>query len=396
MARARLRLSSGAGRRGSGAFDADAEALQTDVMRFMALLGFVLVAIFALVQAIPTAATDAAPALERRADLRGEIEALERHVGERRRQLAALEADIAAARAAAERADERAQERRGELSRLTETARALQAALESERTRLASLHDELDASRRNLESVRSALERRRSALEQAESRFAALRSRLERTRAQAAGEVETATEADQAVAESPREGEERVAAAAAEREQGSGAAETATPAQEPRARSAQAATGESEPRAPARGAPDSAEAAGAEADQGEGVPERGFVLKFASETAFDRLVATARVDFYALVGKRAWQARRRGGGARFEMAPSPPSEYHEMRPATVPARYVEALRERAAVVDATTVTWAAVLPRSVERDVREAVAGKRAGQVVIQGDGRVRLENARP
>jgi len=333
MTTARLLLHGRRGRR-SASFDADAEVLQTDVMRFMALLGFVLVGIFALVQAIPVTSTDRRPVLEQRAQLERELAELRQHVASRRRELRELSAAQQQAQAAERAVADRAGAARAALQGLQAQTRAVRDALAGRREALAATQRALEARRAALNAIRSRVERERGALRSLERRVAALRS-----------------EAD--------------AAAAAAR-----------PAQGP---------AEKASAPPAEAAPSG--------DEG-GVPARGFVLKFQSEAAFDRLVARGEVAFFALVGDRAWQAVRRRGATRFTAA-SPPAEYHEMAPATVPRHYLERFRDTAAAMDAAAVIWGAVLPARTLRAVREAMAGESAAAIVIQADGSVRLEDVR-
>ncbi len=70
------------------------EALQTDVMRFMAILGFCLMAIFALVQSLPVGLADARPKLEHPGQMELDLAALKREAKRLRLQLEALERDL--------------------------------------------------------------------------------------------------------------------------------------------------------------------------------------------------------------------------------------------------------------------------------------------------------------
>ena len=66
--------------RGSPALLDDAEMLQTDVMRFFAILCLCLMAIFALVKALPIAPPEATPTIVEPPDLKAEAQALQKKI----------------------------------------------------------------------------------------------------------------------------------------------------------------------------------------------------------------------------------------------------------------------------------------------------------------------------
>jgi len=334
----------GGRRHHGGAFETEAEVLQTDVMRFMALLGFVLVGIFALVQALPMTAGDPRPALEQEQALRSDLDALQRHVAERRRELASIRARLEAARVEAEQASERARRAQRQLAQTLAESRAAQSELERHRRALDSVREALDGERRALSELRARVERRRRALSELEQRIAALREDAadDRSRARVSAATTDAPDA---------------------------AAQQAAPA----------ASGETETASETTTEPE------------DSVPRRGFVLKFESEAAFDRLVERGAIEFYALVGERAWRASSDRGATRYSPTEQPET-YHQMARHTVPRSYLASFRETVAAMDASAIQWATVLPPPIEDAIREAVAGREGGAILIQGDGTVRLE----
>ena len=82
----------------------DVEMLQTDVMRFFAILCLCLTAIFALVKALPVAPPDTAPTIVEPADLKAEAASLQEKVAALKAQLVETKNRTQAATAAAENA----------------------------------------------------------------------------------------------------------------------------------------------------------------------------------------------------------------------------------------------------------------------------------------------------
>ena len=73
----------------------DAEMLQTDVMRFFAILCLCLMAIFALVKTLPMAPPDTGPAIIKPADLKAEAKVLQKKIEVRENKLVQLLENIA-------------------------------------------------------------------------------------------------------------------------------------------------------------------------------------------------------------------------------------------------------------------------------------------------------------
>ena len=81
----------------------DAEMLQSDVMRFFAILCLCLMAIFALVKTLPMAPPDARPAIMEPADLKAEAKRLQKKIVALKEKLEEMQSQILAAAAAADK-----------------------------------------------------------------------------------------------------------------------------------------------------------------------------------------------------------------------------------------------------------------------------------------------------
>lgn len=115
----------------------------------------------------------------------------------------------------------------------------------------------------------------------------------------------------------------------------------------------------------------------------------GFSLRFESDRALKRLVASEDIGFYALDQGKALRMIVNGAALSFWPASSP-RQIYEMDESTVPADVVRALRRSAATEH---VQWGVTLPRSMTRDLDRFLAERSGGALVIQSSGRLVLEN---
>lgn len=119
----------------------------------------------------------------------------------------------------------------------------------------------------------------------------------------------------------------------------------------------------------------------------------GFSLRFESDQALRALVARGDVALYAFASDKAW--RMLGSGERLTFQPSQtPTRFHIMTRDTVPTDVVNALRRTYAVGSPGAVTWGVTLPAETTQQLGRILQSRRGGELVIQPDGRLRLEAA--
>ncbi|MDJ0860616.1 MAG: hypothetical protein QNJ82_00075 [Gammaproteobacteria bacterium] len=351
----RLRPVSAFGRpAGAESSSHELEALQTDVMRFMAILGFCLMAIFALVQSLPVGPGDPRPKLEHPEQVELDLAAMKRQAQRLRLQLGSLEQDLEAVRA--EMREALAQREEAERLRRRYTAEAAEAEqrrkksthrLERTETSLDWVSRLVDRARVELDSLSGSLARARRALANTESEHKALEQQI--------------TERRRTLTDLRRELRgERQALSATEAQLQEVARELAQ--YQPPVR-------ESAPEA-------------------EQPTEPGFTLHFASENSLSALVRGKQVRLYALLGRQAWTLREGQAGARFERE-EVPNTYFEMHAHTVPGRYLKAMGSVA--VDPLKLTWGVTLPEQTRRRITELMSRRRGGDLVIHEDGRVSI-----
>jgi hypothetical protein len=117
----------------------------------------------------------------------------------------------------------------------------------------------------------------------------------------------------------------------------------------------------------------------------------GFTLRFDSDTALTRLVARNEIGLYAIGEKRALRMSASRGSVSFWPA-SAPSQFHEMEPATVPAEVVAALHRSGAMGLDDDVKWGVTLPSRMRQQLDRYLTEQTAGALVIEGDGNLRLD----
>ena len=117
----------------------------------------------------------------------------------------------------------------------------------------------------------------------------------------------------------------------------------------------------------------------------------GFTLRFESDLALSRLVATGQVGFFALDDQGAQRMSVSANDISFWAAPMP-ARFHEMDSATVPAAVRRALGRtgRAERVQ----SWAVTLPSRVSADLERIMQAHRGGALVIAKDGSLRRETS--
>lgn len=306
------------------------EALQTDVMRFVAILGLCLTAIFALLQTLPFEQPDPRPRIEnpsvlqqqvvaQRAvllSLAKELERLDDVIAERRRRQRAVLDDLAAA-------ESRLRELRMSQERGLRELGAIEAELEQRRDQLRRVGEVLIARRRSLSEVEGALVTQEGQIRELEMRTRTLAQDME-------GSDEAIRLTDPTV---PTE------------------ASTA------------------------------------------GTSDRGPSLRFASDQALLRLVRAGRVGLFAIAGRSVWTLKPQGQRLGFHRA-EPPKQFHEMASATVPREISQDFASAAGVFEARRVIWGVTLPHDLDARIGELLEGMPNSSLTIDAEGRVKIDGA--
>ena len=119
--------------------------------------------------------------------------------------------------------------------------------------------------------------------------------------------------------------------------------------------------------------------------------DKVFTLRFESDSALTRLVATGQVAFYAIDAGRAQRMTVSDSRISFWDA-STPNTFHEMEVSTVPQSVVDALLRSGA--NATGVEWGVTLPGKLSTQLNSLMQQHQGGALVIHADGNLKLEQS--
>jgi hypothetical protein len=119
-------------------------------------------------------------------------------------------------------------------------------------------------------------------------------------------------------------------------------------------------------------------------------PEKeGFTLRFASDAALMRAVATQHVGLYAIASGRAKRMTVSESRVSFWDA-STPNTFHEMETSTVPSAVIDALSRTG--TDASEVSWGVTLPGRMTTQLDALMQEHRGGSLIIDAGGEINWE----
>ena len=317
----------------------DTDALQTDVMRFMSIIGLCLMAVFALVQGIPLQEPGKPAQPSQPARLRQEISLQQQQLRELQAELQALKSSmvrtqqrLTAANKHLQQVAVQAQQDREERERLQARLEILGRQLEQQRQELADIEQDAHYKEQNLGELRQRLLNTQRQLDHSRTEIEALQ----------------------------RQSRQPVTSHVIEKQ--------APPAPESKAASI--------PVPEVKPAPE----------------KQGFTLRFESDAALDRLVAAGSVSLYAMADKQAWRLSMAAGRSAAAQATFP-RWFHEMSTATVPAHYIRSLENTAPGPWQSTVVWGVQLPAAAKQAIASLTRQRQGGALLIRGDGQVILED---
>ncbi len=312
----------------------DAEMLQTDVMRFFAILSLCLMAIFALVKTLPMAPPDTRPAMVEPADQKAEVKRLQNKITVLKEKLVEMQNRVQAETTAAEHA----------------STRAITAAKTEETVlnRVVRVKQELAKVSQMLIDTQNEIKLREVNLEQLLKNIADKR----RVRAELTTQINNENQSLSKIREKMAQVQEKMD-------------QNYKPKEKP-------------PQKPSKIAPS------------REPTQKGFTLRFASDEALDKLIAAGIVNFYAIAGKNAWRIKLSDGSPIYT-AVEFPRQIYEMEPHTVPIDYKVVFQQQIAVFGRRTLTWGVTLPGRTTDSITQMVRIRKGGDLIITADGEVKL-----
>ena len=312
----------------------DVEMLQTDVMRFFAILCLCLMAIFALVKALPMSPPADQPTIVEPTELKAEAASLQKEIAALKEKLIQTQSRLSAATAAVE----------------TSAAQAAGAVAIEKKTR-----SRLTVARKELVMVSQSLKEVRNEIKTREAMLAKIVKDINdkrRIRSRLQTQIENETRQLEKIQVTLDQVTEKLN----------------RPFQQKQ-------------RIPAKTPPKPLPAQPI---------KKGFTLRFASETALDALVSRKKVHFFALAGKKAWQLKLTNGRPVY-IAAQIPTKIYEMEAATVPANYAAVFSRQVAAFGRNTVTWGVTLPDQLAASINRLIKERKGGDLIIMPDGEVIL-----
>lgn len=319
---------------GSATLSNDVEMLQTDVMRFFAILCLCLMAIFALVKALPMSPPADRPTITEPSDLKADAQSLQVQIATLKRKLAKSRTQAQSASAAAEQASiqakKAAEDEKEIISRVVHRQRELKA-----------VNHALDQTRQKIKLSELKLAGIVNDIDKKQQISSALKSQL-KNETNNQKKMQTALDrANEKIDKSPTENIET--------------SETLS-----------------------------------ETGSHKESAREGFILRFASDKALQALILREKVKFYAAAGNKAWQLSLNGRRPGYIALSNPPRLY-EMESATVPPDFMAAFQKQVAAFGRTTVTWGVTLPAQTAASINRLIKGHKGGDLVIMPDGEVVL-----
>ncbi len=312
----------------------DVEMLQTDVMRFFAILCLCLMAIFALVKALPISPPADRPTIAEPADLKSEAASLQKEIAILKEKLAKTQSQLTAATAAVKKS----------------TAQAAGAAAIKQKTM-----SRLSKARKELATVAESLKQFQNEIKEREAMLATIVKDIDdkrRIRSELKDQINTETLNLKKIKAALVQFTEKLQQSSQQKRQ-----------------------------IPNKPAP----------PQVAPPPTRkGFTLRFASDSALETLITQKKVHFFALAGKKAWQLKMANQRPVY-IAVNIPAKIYEMETATVPANYTAVFSRQVAAFGRDRVTWGVTLPNQTAASINRLIKDREGGDLVIMPDGEVIL-----
>lgn len=318
----------------SPSLSSDVEMLQSDVMRFFAILCLCLMAIFALVKALPMAPLVDGPTISKPTDLKAAAESLQKQLAALKEKLTKTQIQLQKASDAAEQSSARAvraekteqvilarvSKAKQELEKLSQTLGDTRRQIEVREVKLVKIVNDIAGKRR----VRAEL---KTQIENETGNLTKIRTALDRVQAKLDQGLQQIQESPKKLPESPPPPE---------------------------------------------------------------TARKGFTLRFSSDDALETLISSGKVKFYAIAGQKAWQLMLTAGRPVY-IATQFPREVYEMETLTVPVDFAAVFQQQIAAFGWDTVTWGVTLPARTTASINEFVQGRKGGDLVITADGKVNV-----
>lgn len=332
----------------------ETEALQTDIMRFLAIICMCLMIVFSLVQSMPVAGTENRPKIQHRDMLVQDIQNLAERANRLTRQLKILENQIQQKQQTLERA---ARDMSLEIEKKQADLAAVRAMVQDARKKANQYRELARNARQDLSQTRQDLDQTARLVQQGRQKLKL--AAIDMARAQKTLET---LEIQKKKAERPAPAQ----------------------VQEPKTKASEI----KQSPAPKNAIPD-------KSTREEPVREEkeGFSLGFRSnQDLMDLLKHGDRAGLFLISGNKTWKLNQSPAGRlSFEPAGAP-GKFYEMNRPTVPESIIRAGKRVVAAFGPGDLIYGVTLSPDITDQFKALMKGKKGGDLVISSTGRVALE----
>ena len=358
----------------------EAEALQTDVMRFLAIICMCLMIVFSLVQSLPMSGEENRPRITTREMIQKEIESLKRKSDQLKQSLMALEYTVTLKKEKMQQLSARIAAQQNRIEHLDTATRKSVEAMTAARQTLSDINARVQQAMEKEQQFQTMVGKAEQSLVERQMALSRVNALVDKGRAALDAMESDLKEAKQALnqlASAPHQLNAQ-RGMDAQREVSPGA-EQEKPVQKEETSKTEKMNAETK---------EIREKISTPSDGRE-----GFTLGFDSDKVLLQLLHQEnKVKLYMLSGGRCWQLKV-GGSGRVSFLPSPsPGTIYEMDRRTVPDKIIRAGKLVVAAFGTEGVTYGVKLSSDIASRISDLMKEKKGGDLVILEKGEVTLE----
>lgn len=355
----------------------ETEALQTDVMRFLAIICMCLMIVFSLVQSLPMGEEENKPSFTTPEMLKKEIEILKEKARQLKQSSIELERVVISKKIQMEQLTKRMVQNREQVAQLDGVQRKKVAQMVAVQERLEQIQQRIRQAMEKEQKLQSLIKKAEKSLASGKEGL----SRIDTLIKKGAVVLDTITAEVREAGQALKTIDADDKPISTHEQSGSTSAQNKSKADQ-KFFSVSRPTRSEERSSPQKNGTESKN------------QKKGFTLGFESNDAlFQLLQRGQKVNFYMISGKRNWQlVVKPSGRVAFLPFTASPGKVYEMNRRTVPDKIIRAGREVVASFGAGDITYGVALSPEISSEIVGLMQGNTGGDLVISSNGRVVLE----
>ena len=367
----------------------DVEMMQTDIMRFLAIICMCLMILFALVQTMPLTGDKAGPSLQSPAIYERHIQALRSTLNDYKAELKKLSQEKEQRRQYLETLEENAEKRKKDNEQLIEKATDTKQKVQQAEKRLAELKIMLDQSEQSINKADNLLSEKQQALTKVEDSLKNTGSSFMQRKQDMALVEENLNKAQSKLEQAklslqkaqvdlkPVKPEQDLAQKPAEQ------AETKAPIKQSKQSTTQPPVKKESVQIPAR----------QESMPPAETKQKGFSLTFAGEEALRSLIAENKlISMFLIAGGNSWKLQAGSAKNWKFIKGTVPASLYEMEIDSVPYMIRRAGKKVVSISKRADLFYGVLLAPSIDNAIRQLMENRSGGDLVIEADGSVGIQ----